>query len=72
MTVADAPLAETRLYRVAVNDFIARGGDGYDTLRDAKRITPDNDAPLMANEVMIYIRKLGTVRSQVEGRLVAR
>jgi 5'-nucleotidase / UDP-sugar diphosphatase len=72
MTVADAPLAESRLYRVAVNDFIARGGDGYDTLRDAKRITPDNDAPLMANEVMVYIRKLGTVRSQVEGRLVAR
>jgi 5'-nucleotidase/UDP-sugar diphosphatase len=72
MTVAGAPLSETRVYRVAVNDFIARGGDGYDTFRDAKRITPDNDAPLMANEVMVYIRKLGTVRSQVEGRLIAR
>jgi 5'-nucleotidase/UDP-sugar diphosphatase len=72
MTVAGAPLSDTGLYRVAVNDFIARGGDGYDTFRDAKRITPDNDAPLMANEVMVYIRKLGTVRSKVDGRLVAR
>jgi 5'-nucleotidase / UDP-sugar diphosphatase len=72
MTVAGAPLSDTRLYRVAVNDFIARGGDGYDTFRDAKRVTPDNDAPLMANEVMAYIRRLGTVRTGVDGRLVAK
>jgi 5'-nucleotidase / UDP-sugar diphosphatase len=72
MTVAGAPLSDTRLYRVAVNDFIARGGDSYDTLRDAKRVTPDNDAPLMANQVMVHIRQLGTVRTGVEGRLVAK
>jgi 5'-nucleotidase / UDP-sugar diphosphatase len=72
MTVAGAPLSDTRLYRVAVNDFIARGGDGYDTFRDAKRVTPDNDAPLMANQVMAYIRRLGTVRTGVDGRLVAK
>jgi 5'-nucleotidase / UDP-sugar diphosphatase len=72
MTVAGAPLSDTRLYRVAVNDFMARGGDGYDTFRDAKRITPDNDAPLLANEVMVYIRRLGTVQTRVEGRLVAK
>jgi 2',3'-cyclic-nucleotide 2'-phosphodiesterase (5'-nucleotidase family) len=72
MTVAGAPLSEERLYRVAINDFLARGGDGYNTFRDAKRITPDNDAPLLANEVMDYIRNLGTVRTRVEGRMVAR
>jgi 5'-nucleotidase / UDP-sugar diphosphatase len=72
MTVADAPLAETRVYRVAINDFMARGGDGYETFRDAKRITPDNDAPLLANAVMAYILKLGTVRTTVDGRMVAR
>jgi hypothetical protein len=50
--------------------FITRGGDGCDTFRDAKRITPDNDAPLMANEVMVYIRKLGTsVILAVGGRI---
>jgi len=72
MTVAGAPLSDARLYRVAINDFLARGGDGYSTFRDAKRITPDNDAPLLANEVMDYIRNLGTVRTRVEGRMVAR
>jgi 2',3'-cyclic-nucleotide 2'-phosphodiesterase (5'-nucleotidase family) len=72
MTVGGAPLDPARIYRVAINDFLARGGDGYDTLRDAKRITPDNDAPLLANEVMTYVRGLGTVRVSVEGRMVAR
>jgi 5'-nucleotidase/UDP-sugar diphosphatase len=72
MTVAGAPLSEERLYRVAINDFLARGGDGYNSFRDAKRITPENDAPLLANEVMDYIRNLGTVRAMVGGRMVAR
>ena len=27
--VGGAPLSETRTYRVATNDFMARGGDGY-------------------------------------------
>ena len=32
-------------------------------LRDALRITPDNDAPLMVNEVVEYLRQLGTART---------
>ena len=27
----------TKIYRVATNDFMARGGDGYTMFRDAKR-----------------------------------
>jgi len=57
---------------VAINDFLARGGDNYVQFRDAKRITPDNDAPLQANQVMAYVRRLGTVRPRVEGRMVFR
>jgi len=72
MTVGGVPLDAEKLYRVAVLDFLARGGDGYAMFRDAKRITPDNDAPLLANEVMVHIRRLGTIRTQVEGRMVAR
>ena len=37
----------------------------------AKRITPDNDAPMMVNEVVEYLRRIGTVRTGVEGRVVA-
>jgi 2',3'-cyclic-nucleotide 2'-phosphodiesterase (5'-nucleotidase family) len=72
MTVGRAPLVDDRIYRVATNDFIARGGDGYVTLRDAKRLLPDDDSPLLANQVMTYVRQLGTVRTTPDGRIKIR
>jgi len=64
------PLDDKRIYTVAANDFIARGGDGYVQFRDSPRVLPDSDAPLLANQVMVYLRKLGTVKTGVEGRIV--
>ena len=72
MKVGGAPLDEARTYKVVTNDFIARGGDGYVTLRDARRILPDENSPLLANQVMDYLRQIGTVRTGVEGRIVLR
>jgi 2',3'-cyclic-nucleotide 2'-phosphodiesterase (5'-nucleotidase family) len=72
MQVAGAALDESKVYRVAVLDFLARGGDDYTMFRDAKRITPDNDAPLMVNEVVGYLRRIGTARTGVEGRIALR
>jgi 5'-nucleotidase / UDP-sugar diphosphatase len=72
MKVGDAPLDEDRMYKVASNDFIARGGDGYVMVRDAKRLLPDSDSPLLANQVMVYVRQLGTVRATVGRRIVLR
>ena len=72
VSIGGAPLDESKIYKVAINDFLARGGDNYVQFRDAKRITPDNDAPLQANQVMAYVRRLGTVRPRVEGRMVFR
>jgi 5'-nucleotidase/UDP-sugar diphosphatase len=72
ITIGGAPLDESKIYKVAVNDFLARGGDNYVQFRDAKRITPDHDAPLQANQVMAHVRRLGTVRARVEGRMVFR
>ncbi|NWG23810.1 MAG: bifunctional metallophosphatase/5'-nucleotidase [Pseudorhodoplanes sp.] len=68
--VGDAPLDETKMYRLATNDFMARGGDGYTMFRDARQIVTAADGPLMANEVMVYLRKLGTVRTGTDGRIV--
>jgi 5'-nucleotidase/UDP-sugar diphosphatase len=70
MRVGGQPLDDERIYKVATIDFIARGGDGYVTLRDARRILPDADSPLMANEVMVYVRRLGTVRTGIDGRIL--
>jgi 2',3'-cyclic-nucleotide 2'-phosphodiesterase (5'-nucleotidase family) len=69
MTVGGAPLVDDRIYKIATNDFIARGGDGYVTLRDARRLLADEDSPLLANQVMVHVRSLGTVRTGVEGRI---
>jgi 5'-nucleotidase/UDP-sugar diphosphatase len=72
ITVGGAPLDPSRTYRVATNDFMARGGDGYATFAAAKPLLPMDDAPLVANEVMVYLRELGTIRSTVDGRMKAR
>jgi 5'-nucleotidase / UDP-sugar diphosphatase len=68
--VGSDPLDDARTYTVAVNDFMARGGDGYVQFRDAERLLPEADGSLLANDVMVHVRKLGTVRAGVEGRIV--
>jgi hypothetical protein len=51
---------------------MVRGGDGYTMFANAARQLADSDAPLLANEVMVYLRKLGTVTTGVEGRMVVK
>ncbi len=70
--VGDAALDEAKTYRVATNDFMGRGGDGYSMFRDARHLLPDTDSPLIANEVMDYLARLGAVRTGVEGRIIVR
>jgi 5'-nucleotidase / UDP-sugar diphosphatase len=66
--VAGAPLAPDSLYKVAVNDYILGGGDGYDSLGGGK-LDPSVGGRLVANDVMDYIEKAGTVAPAVEGRI---
>jgi 2',3'-cyclic-nucleotide 2'-phosphodiesterase (5'-nucleotidase family) len=68
--VGGVPLDDNKTYRVATNDYLSRGGDDYTMFRDAPRVLPDDDSPLLVNEVMAYARKLGTLRTGVEGRVV--
>ncbi len=72
ISIGGAPLDPAKMYRIATNDFLARGSDGYDTFGTAKSLLPADDSPLLANEVMVHLRKLGTVRTTVEGRIVAK
>ena len=46
------------------------GGDGYTALGRGKTLIGLTDGKLMANEVMVYLRRLGTVDAKVEGRAV--
>ena len=68
--VGDAPLDEAKRYSVATNDFMARGGDGYEMFVNAPQLLPDVDSPLLANEVIEYVKNAGTIRAGVEGRIV--
>jgi 5'-nucleotidase / UDP-sugar diphosphatase len=70
--VGGAPLDEARMYTVAINDFMARGGDSYVQFRDARHVLPESDSPLLANAVIDHIKALGTVRTGIEGRIVQR
>jgi 2',3'-cyclic-nucleotide 2'-phosphodiesterase (5'-nucleotidase family) len=72
ISVGGAALDPARIYRVATNDFMARGGDGYDSFAGVKPLLPVDDSPLLANEVMVYLRDIGTVRSAADGRMTAK
>jgi 2',3'-cyclic-nucleotide 2'-phosphodiesterase (5'-nucleotidase family) len=58
-----------RTYTLAISDFNADGGDGFDMLTDAPRVLTERDGPLLAAAVMAHIRKLGEVAPAVEGRI---
>lgn len=67
--VGGAPLEADTLYKVAVNDYILGGGDGYDALGGGKVLTNVGGGALVANDVMAYVEKAGTVKPVVEGRI---
>ena len=68
--VGDAPLEDAKIYKLATNDFLARGGDGYEAFNNVRELIPGHDGPLMANEIIKYLEKIKTVRNGVEGRIV--
>ncbi|WP_374644718.1 bifunctional UDP-sugar hydrolase/5'-nucleotidase [Tabrizicola sp.] len=67
--VGGAPLEADKLYKVAVNDYILGGGDGYAALGGGRILTDGPTGQLVANDVMAYVEKLGTVNVAVEGRI---
>ena len=62
--VNGAALDPAATYKVATNDFMARGGDGYTAFRSGKLLVNAESAKLMANDVMVHIRELGEVKAQ--------
>ncbi len=67
--IGGAELELDKLYKVAVNDFILGGGDGYSALGGGQLITDTGAGALVAADVMAYVEKLGTVKPEVEGRI---
>lgn len=67
--VGGEPLDPQKTYTLAINDFNADGGDGYEMLKEAPRVLSERDGPLLAAAVMAHIRKLSEVAPAVEGRI---
>ncbi len=61
-------LDPAKTYRVATNDFMAAGGDGYTAL--AQGTVPNKTDILLADAVADYLKSKGSVSPKVEGRIV--
>lgn len=63
------PLDPAATYRVVVNDFMAGGGDGYESLKLGGNVR-GGDVPLDTT-LLEYVKAHGTVDARVEGRIVS-
>jgi 2',3'-cyclic-nucleotide 2'-phosphodiesterase (5'-nucleotidase family) len=70
--VGGKALDRSATYRVATNDFLLKGGDGYNSLSKGKVLIDASGGTLIATTVMRFITARGAVAPQVEGRIVAR
>jgi inosine-uridine nucleoside N-ribohydrolase len=63
------PLDLDRKYKVAVTDYMAKGGDGYKSIAASKLLVNAESSPLLVDAVREKIQKTGTVAPRVEGRI---
>ena len=70
VTVGGEPLDLSRTYRLATNDFLGRGGDGYDMFAGAPRLIDAASGKLMATQVIDAIAAAGEIAPKAEGRIV--
>jgi 2',3'-cyclic-nucleotide 2'-phosphodiesterase (5'-nucleotidase family) len=69
VTIGGKPLELGRTYRLATNDYLYAGGDGYDTLSKGKPIVDAAGGTLMATIVMDYISARREIAPKVDGRI---
>ncbi|HYF85138.1 bifunctional UDP-sugar hydrolase/5'-nucleotidase [Azospirillum sp.] len=72
VTVAGKPIDPQATYRVATNDYMLKGGDGYAAFPRSKVIVDASGAVLLATIVMNHVESKKMVTSAVEGRIVAK
>jgi 5'-nucleotidase / UDP-sugar diphosphatase len=67
--VGGAALDPDKVYKLATNDFILGGGDGFSSLGGGKVIIDGGNGNLMANDVIDFVTAAGKVTVGVEGRI---
>jgi 2',3'-cyclic-nucleotide 2'-phosphodiesterase (5'-nucleotidase family) len=69
LQIGTNPVDPKRAYKLATNDYLAGGRDGYTVLKSAKVLVGD-DGELVDSIVIDYIRAKQTVAPVLEGRVM--
>ncbi|WP_457796976.1 bifunctional metallophosphatase/5'-nucleotidase [Methylocystis sp. S23] len=67
--IGGKPLDDAKRYKVATNDYLARGKDGYEAFLRGTPLITDDEAPLLATVVMDAIQKAGAIAPVIDGRI---
>jgi 5'-nucleotidase / UDP-sugar diphosphatase len=67
--IGGSPIDRNRDYKVAVNDFMARGGDGYTMLAQGETLVGSEAGRMLTKLVADYLQAKGTVSLQTGGRI---
>ncbi len=65
--VGDKPIVSTRTYKVATNDFLAVGGDGYTVFAKGKLLIHTGD--YLRDAFIRYVERVKTLNPTIEGRI---
>jgi len=60
------PLDKNKLYKVATNDYLYNGGDGYKELEDSKLLSKGE---LLKDVLARYLKNKGEITGTIEGRI---
>lgn len=60
------PIKPAQTYKVAVSDFLRRGGDGFFVFAE-KAVAPDDEGPLLTDVFIEYLQALSPVEPEIEG-----
>jgi 2',3'-cyclic-nucleotide 2'-phosphodiesterase (5'-nucleotidase family) len=71
VAVGAAPLAEDRVYTVAVPGYMARDGEGYAMLRTTKVLVDAQSGPDLARLIVDAVATRESIAPAVDGRLRA-
>jgi 2',3'-cyclic-nucleotide 2'-phosphodiesterase (5'-nucleotidase family) len=69
VTVNGQPLDPAKKYKVATNDYMVGGGDGYTAFSNGTVLIDASAAHLMASDVIDYIAAAKNLDAKVEGRI---
>jgi 2',3'-cyclic-nucleotide 2'-phosphodiesterase (5'-nucleotidase family) len=69
VAIGGEPLDPSRSYRLATNDFMARGGDGYWMLAGEMRASTDSGVRLVAQDVIAHVEAARLIAARTEGRI---